>query len=371
MKDVMAIINLMEDDNFLKEISYHRPQAAVPFGGRYRLVDFILSNIVNSGIKNVGILVQHKYRSLMDHLGRGKEWDLDRKRDGLFFLPPADFTAPVTNKWDLQYFHSHLDYINNSRQKYVLIAGYHMVCNIDFNEAFLFHKTMNADITIIYKEVDPTKTDLTQCYTLETSQDGRITDFEVKPQKTQSTKIALEICLMEKSLLVDLINRGYSRGDSDLVRDGFIKNLNRLRIYGYPHQGYLANINSVQSYYQHHMDLLQPNISRELFFAKGLIYTKGKDGPPTKYTSSAKVKNSLIANGCIIEGQVENSIIFRGVKVGKGAMVKNSIIMQQCTLESDIYLEHVITDKKVVITKGKHLKGDKHYPLVIRKHAVI
>lgn len=371
MKDVMGIINLMEDDDFLKDISYHRPPAAVPFGGRYRIVDFILSNIVNSGIKNVGIIVQHKYRSLMDHLGRGKDWDLDRKRDGLFFLPPVKLPSPVTNKWDLRYFHSHLDYINYSRQRYVLMAGSNMICNINFKDAFLFHKMMNADITIIYKEVEPSEVCLSQCYTLETSQDGRITDLQVKPEQTKNTKIAMEICLMEKSLLVDLINHGYSRGDCDLVKDGFIKNINRLRIYGYPHQGYLANIDSIQSYYRHNMDLLRPDISHELFFDKGLIYTKVKDGPPTKYTDTSSVQNSLIANDCIIEGRVENSIIFRGVKVGKGAVVKDSIIMQQCTIAADTHLEYVIADKKVVITKGKQLKGDQLYPLVIRKQTVI
>ncbi len=371
MKDVMGIVNLMEHNDFLKEISFHRPTAAIPFGGRYRMIDFILSNMVNSGIRNVSLVVQQKYRALMDHLGRGKDWDLDRKRDGLFFLPPVHLSSSPTSKWDFRHFQSHLDFIDYSRQRYALLAGHNMLCNINFKEAFLFHKKMNADITIIYKEAEQLQEGLTQCYVLETSQDGRITDIEVAQGYTKGAKISMEMYIMEKALLMDLIGRCHSRGECDLVRDGFIRNLNRLRIYGFHHQGYLAKIDCVRSYYRHSLDLLNPSVSQELFFSKGLIYTKVKDGPPTKYMESSKVHNSLIANGCIIEGQVENSIIFRSVKVGKGAVVKNSVIMQRSTIEEDALLEHVIADKRVLITRGKQLKGDGQYPLVIQRRSII
>ncbi|RYD05100.1 hypothetical protein N752_11040 [Desulforamulus aquiferis] len=154
MKDVMAMVNLMEPEGILKEISHHRLVAAVPFGGRYRMIDFVLSNMVNSGIRNVGIIVQNKYRSLIDHLGRGKEWDLDRKRDGLFFLPPTQMRYPLGARFDLRHFQHHLDYINNSRQNYIIITGSNMICNLDYRDVINFHREQRADITLLYKEMD-------------------------------------------------------------------------------------------------------------------------------------------------------------------------------------------------------------------------
>ncbi|AEF93825.1 glucose-1-phosphate adenylyltransferase, GlgD subunit [Desulfotomaculum nigrificans CO-1-SRB] len=372
MKDVMGIINLMENEEFLKEVTQHRPAAAIPIGGRYRMIDFILSNMVNSGIRNIGIIVQTKYRALMDHLGNGKDWDLDRKRDGLFYLPPAYFHYPLgIYRWDIRHFHSHLDYISYSRQKYVIISGSNMICNLDFRPAFNFHRQMQADITVLYKEEDALSEDLSQFTIIETAADGRIVDMAMQPDKISSTKVSMEMYIMEKSLLVELINRCSSRGECDLIKDGIIKNLDRLKIYGYPHQGYLAQINSITSYFRHNMDLLNPAIWQQLFFKPGLIYTKVKDGAPTKYAGDSSVQNAIIANDCIIEGTVENSIIFRGVHIYRGAYVKDSIIMQKTTIAEDARVEYVIADKEVFITKGKHLKGEKDYPLVIKKKTVI
>lgn len=372
LKDVMGIVNLMENEGFLKEISYYRPVAAVPTGGRYRMIDFVLSNMVNSGIRNVGIITPQKYRSLMDHLGSGKEWDLDRKRDGLFFLPPAQIHYPMgIYRWDLRHFRSHLDYIHYSRQKYVIISGSNMICNLDYKEAFRFHQEMKADITLIYKEQNTGVEDLYQSTVIDTAEDGRILDIEMNPTNRKAGKVSMEMAIMEKSQLMDLINSCASRGDCDLVKDGLIKNLSRLKIYGFPHNGYLAHIHSIQSYFRHNMDLLKPVIWQELFFKHGLIYTKVKDGAPTKYKETAMVKNALVANECIIEGTVENSILFRGVQIHKRASVKNSIIMQKCVIEEDAVLENIISDKEVVVTRGKYLKGEKHYPLVIRKRTAI
>lgn len=367
----MGIINLMENEDFLKELSYHRPVAAVPFGGRYRMIDFVLSNMVNSGIRNVGILVQHKYRALMDHLGRGKEWDLDRKRDGLFFLPPGQYINQGIYQWDLRHFYNHIDYISYSRHKYVLVSGANVLCNINYQDAFKFHQAMNADITIIYKNMVSDIEDLNYSHFVDTAEDGRIIGIEISPTKVTSSKMSMEMFIMKKSLLVDLITSCYSRGECDLVRDGFIKNLHRLRMFGFPYQGYLATIDSVLSYYKHSMDLLKPDIWRKLFFDHGRIFTKTKDGAPTKYNEGAKVSNALVANDCIIDGVVENSVVFRGVKIGKGAQVKGSIIMQKCKIEEGATIENVIADKEVIITKGKHLRGQEHYPLVIKKKTVI
>lgn len=373
MKNIMGIINLRDDNNYLTELTHHRPLVAVPIAGRYRIIDFVLSNMVNSGISNVGILTENKGSSLAGHLGSGKDWDLDRKRDGLFLLHPDYSQYPMGNhKWDFRHFSSHLEYINYSRQKYVIIASGNVICNIDYTEAVAFHQKNHADITVLYKECsEQEKSDFDNCTTIDMKKDGRVVDMHMSPGKARGNKVAMEIYIMEKSLLIDLINTCIARGEYDMVKDGIIKNLANLKIYGYPYQGYLAKINSVQSYYKHSLDLIKPEIWKELFFNPGLIYTKIKDTAPAKYSEYTDVKNSLVANDCVIEGKVENSILFRGVKVGKGTVVKNSIIMAKCIIDENVILENVISDKETYITKEKRLKGEHNYPMVIRKKSVI
>ncbi|QJW45212.1 glucose-1-phosphate adenylyltransferase subunit GlgD [bacterium BFN5] len=372
MKRVMGIINLYENEALIQEITEHRPLAAVPFAGRYRLIDFILSSMVNSGIQNIGILVKNKSRSLMDHLRSGKEWDLARKRDGLFILPAAHTIAGAgKGNGDVENFQHNLDYIESSRQKYVLISNSHTICNMNYRKVFQFHENTGADITMVYKEQDPGSEDFTGCTLMETTEDGRVVDLAVNPAKYTSSKVSMDMYLMKKELLVDIINGCYARGGVDFLKDGLIKNLDRLKIYGYQHRGFVARINSVASYYRHNMELLKPEKWQELFVKSGLIYTKVKDEAPAKYKENAQVSNAMVANGCIIEGNVENSVLFRGVKVHKGACVKNSIIMQKCEIAANAMVENVICDKDVMITTGKWLKGDQTYPLVIEKGTVI
>lgn len=371
MHNVMGIINLNDSQELLTELTKSRPLAAVPFGGRYRLIDFILSNMVNSGIQNVGILVQDKYKALMDHLRSGKEWDLARKKDGLFILPPGQSRYLGGDcRGNIGNFYSNLDYIESSRQKYVLIAGSHIVCNLNYHKLFKFHQDMGADITVMYKE-DDCNEERTEGMTLECENDGRVMDLAINSSRATSKKLSMEMYVIEKSLLVRLVKECYARGGFDFVKDILIQNHNVLKIYGYPYKGYTARVDSVKSYYKHNMELLKPEKWEELFFKSGLVYTKVKDEGPVKYKENARVSNAMVGNGCIIEGRVENSILFRGVKVHKGAYVKDSIVMQRCEIGENAIIENVICDKSVNITKGKWLKGEKSYPLVIEKGTLI
>ncbi|HEY3425875.1 MAG TPA: glucose-1-phosphate adenylyltransferase subunit GlgD [Negativicutes bacterium] len=371
MKNVLGLINLNESEEYVTEITKHRPLAAVPFGGRYRLIDFVLSSMVNSGIQNVGILLRHKHRSLMDHLRSGKEWDLARKYEGLFILPPAPGMCFGENsRADIENFYHHLNYLANCRQKYVLITGSNMICNINYHRAFKFHQDMQADITILYKENNE-ENDCLQGTLLEVEPDGRVVDIAIHPPTMTGNKISMEMYIMERTLLMDLIAGCNARGGSDLVKDGFIKHLAKLKVYGYQHKGYLARIHSIKSYYRHNMELLKSEKWQDLFFKSGPVYTKVKDEAPVKYKEGAKVSNTMIANGCIIEGRVENSVLFRGVKVSKGAYIKDSIIMQKTIIAENAIVENVICDKDVQITSGKWLKGDKNFPLVVEKGTVI
>ena len=372
MHNVIGLINLHENEEFLKELTRHRLLAALPFAGRYRLIDFTLSNMVNSGIQNVGILVPHKYRSLMDHLRSGKEWDLARKRDGLFILPPdhAHGTAGLY-KGDMEHFYNHLDYIKRSTQQYVLITSSKMVCNMNFRAALQFHIDQEADVTIIYKPGASCSAEFPRPTSV-TCQNGRITDMEVNPgDAVAGADISMEMYIMTKSRLINIVEGCISRGECDFVKDGIIKNIGRLKICGFAHHNYVGKVNSIQSYYRHSMELLKPESWRQLFDKKNPIYTKVKDEAPANYRDDAEVRNSLIANGCIIEGRVENSIIFRGVKIHKGACIKDSIIMQKCEIGADTTLESVICDKDVTISEGRKLKGERNYLLVIEKGMVI
>jgi len=364
----MGIINLHEPEERIRELTRHRSLAAVPFGGRYRLIDFTLSNMVNAGIRNVGILLSDKYGALLDHLKNGKEWDLDRRKDGLFLLPPASHHSGGQVAGDIPNFLHNLDYILKSRQEYVIISGSNMICNMDYRDVLDYHLAKKADITVVYSET----AGLAKCppYTnVVTDGDNRVTDMAVNPRTPNGDKASLNMYIMAKELLVDIIDHCASRGREDFLRDGIIAQLDSLAVYGYPYRGYVGEINSLQNYYKHSMELLNPAVWQELFFRSGLIHTKVKHEAPVRYLEGAVVKNSIIANGCVIEGTVENSILFRGVHVQKGAVVRDSIVMQKSQIGPNVLLQYAILDKDVQVSEGKHLIGDSNYPIVIHKRA--
>lgn len=371
MKNVMGIINVSRRDELLRDLTSLRCIASVPFGGRYRLIDFVLSSMVNSGIFNVGVFTLNKYRSLMDHLGFGKEWDLNRKRDGLFILPPPIHYPFGYYRGDLQNFYSHIDYFHRSKQEYVLIAGSNIVCNINFHEAFRFHKETETDITVFYKEIErEEEEDFAQCRRIEVGEDERVQDMEDKPGRLNSNKVLIEMFIMKKSLFIEILEESNKMEYSNLIKDGLIRNINGLNIFGFHHTGYLGIINSVTNYFKSSMNLLKREVWQQLFFRPGLIYTKVKDEPPTKYMEQARVTNSLISNGCLIDGRVENSILSRGVKVHRGACIKNSIVMQRNEIGANAIIENTILDKEAFVSEGKELIGKTNQPLLIGKKCV-
>jgi len=369
MKRIMGVINLINEPDRLEELTFGRCLASVPFGGRYRLVDFPLSNMVNSGIEDVAVFTHHKYRSLMDHLGSGKEWDLDRKRGGLFVLPSVLDIPSGVSKGDLFQFFSHRDYFYRGRQEYVLVSRSHIVCNIDYRRVLERHEETGADITCVYYESDDDDDAIYR--KLEVGPDGRVTAMQDRTGRLDSRNVSMEMYLMSKELLLDIVETCLAQGDDHLVRDGIMKNLHRLKFYGYKHEGYTGIVNTIQSYYRHSMKLLDPEVLRELFFRGAPIYTKVKDEPPTKYKETAVVHNALIANGCVVEGRVENSILSRGVKVHPGATVRNCILMQNCEIGENVVLENAILDKDVYIDRERVLSGAPTAPFIAAKKKVI
>lgn len=372
MKDIMGIINLSEQEENIKEITGHRPIAAIPIAGRYRVIDFTLSNMVNGGITNVGIFTQGKARAIMDHVGTGGYWDLDRKRGGLSILNPVINTQDVVQRrGDIESFKNHLDFLYMSREKYVLISRSYMLSNVDFEPAFEFHKKSGADITILYKHMENSVRRFINCDTVNLDENNNVLGIGKNLGKRKYYDISMEMYMMKKELLIDIIEEGVHRGDGDYLKQCLFNRIQELNVNAYLYEGYLSCINSIDNYYLTNMELLNPEKSRELFNKNGIIYTKIKDEPSTLYSDTAHVTNSLISNGCIIEGTVENCVVGRGVKIKKGAIVRNSIIMQNADIDETANLNYAILDKNVVISKKKMLFGHEGNPFVIRKNATI
>jgi glucose-1-phosphate adenylyltransferase len=368
VKNVMGIVSLQGSNKEIQELAMHRPLGLIPFGGRYRLIDFTLSSMVNSGIGHVGIMLPDKARSILDHLRSGKDWDLARRHDGLFYLPSVK-TENSAREGDLKNFYYNIDFVKYSNQEYVLLASGNIVYNIDFSNVLRFHQNTGADITAVYNV--ETSEQQGESIVMETAENGLVKDIAQKEIVYEDTKVSMGIYLMSKKLFVGIVRCAYEHGGSDFLLDAIIRQAGNYSIYGYEHRGYVARITSTASYYKANMEMLRPEIWQGLFMGGAPIYTKTKDEVPVQYKDTALVTNSLVANGCIVRGEVENSILFRGVRIGRGAKIRNCIIMQKCDLQDNSLVENVICDKNVIITKDKWLKGAPNYPFIVSKNIVI
>lgn len=373
-QEAFGLIFTGEHNPYMRDLVLSRAVAAVPFGGRYRCIDFTLSNLVNTGIRNVGLIVQKNYHSLMDHLGTGKEWDLNRKRDGLFLLPPFS-TKDNTGVYrgDIDAFHSIMQYVRRSSQKTLILCGSHTVFNTAFDAILKQHKETGADITIMYNE-DPRffPEEQNRDLRLLLDEDGMtVNGLEWNPRTPGSDYRSCEINVIDKDLFEDLVEEAYSRGMVDFVREVMLPRAKDLKVMGWRYDGYVARIDSINTYFMHNMELLNATTAKDLYNMRHPIYTKVKDEIASQYGEHANVKNVLMADGCLIDGAVENSIVFRGVTVERGAVVKNSILMQGVAVRSGAVLDHVILDKNVTVNAGRQLTGYEGIPLVFRKNLTI
>ncbi|NGZ76739.1 glucose-1-phosphate adenylyltransferase subunit GlgD [Saccharibacillus alkalitolerans] len=365
---LMGVINLDHELDQLNELTYFRAGAAVPFAGRYRLIDFALSNMMSAGVQDIALFVRRKYRSLLDHLGEGRPWDLDRKRGGLFVLPP-DWNDPTDiSAGDLQHMHNNRDFFDRSTGEYVVHSGSQHLSKVDFCDLATYHKKSGADVTVVYKHIDLPEAEHDPCFRVEVGEDGFVTGIH---NEKGHHNVYIDLFIMEKSLFMQQMEYCIAHGDSYFFRDAILKNPNGLKIAAYEYKGYHAVINSVESYYKNSLELLDQEKYNQLFSKDMPVHTKIKYEAPTKYLEGADVRNSLVANGCRIAGEVEGSILFRGVKVEKGAKVINSIIMQKCVIEAGAIVENVILDKDVQLTENRTLVGDSRRPFVIAKRSTI
>jgi glucose-1-phosphate adenylyltransferase len=367
LSNYMGILNLNESETNIISLTKNRPLAAIPIAARYRIIDFALSNMVNSGLRNIGIFTQSKSRSLVDHLGSGKPWDLDRRLNGLFVF---NFGIANISLNDAEMLWNNMEYIYRSKEKNVILAPSYMIGNIDYIDAVKYHEEQKQDITILYKGIDNGTKSFLNCDVLNIDENNSVLSVGKNIGAYDSLNISMEMFIMKKDLLISLIHKCIQTGSYSTIKDAIYKNLKNLKVTAYRFKGYLQCVNSISAYYKTNMDMLNLKTTKELFFSNGPIYTKIKDEPPTKYSDESKVKNSIIADGCIIEGVIENSVISRGVTVRKGAEIRNSIILQNCEIKENSKLLNIIMDKNVIIEKGKQLNGDEEFPLVIEKRAL-
>ena len=374
MRQVLGIIYTAKDDFSLRELTTQRAVAALPVAGRYRMIDFLLASMVNSGMRKVGVITQRNYQSLMDHLGSGQEWDLHtRNNGGLFILPPFT-TRENDGEYDgvLGAIHSNVDFLRRSTQEYVILCGAHTAFNTTFNEMYTEHIKSGADITMMYtrdtSKLEKSGSNSQEHVYCDVAEDGTISNMEVNPNVPTANCFAMDCIIIKRTLLMHLVDMAHAHGQANLFGDLIRPSLDNgmLKIRGYEFKGYQRRVETVKGFYKLNMDMLDTNIRKEML-ASNPVYTKVRDEVPAKYANTAEVKNSLIADGCVIEGTVENSILFRGVRVDKGAVIRNAIIMQDSVIEEGVQIENVIFDKDVTIRKYGKLTGHEQYPVVIGK----
>lgn len=364
---VGVIFSSMNEEN-VPELTKLRSMGSIPYGGRYRMVDFTLSNMVNSGITTVGMITKSNYQSLMDHLGSGKSWDLARKEGGLILLPPFSDETENMYKSRLDALKGATAFLKKAKEDFVVLADSDAVYKLDYSKVIEAHIKNNADITMVYHEHEVVKSHYYM--TFETKKDGRISEIEINPAGGGVKKNYINVMVARTSFLLNLIQNAIHHGYTSFGRDILGPGVKTYNLYGYKLEGYYANIASLPAYFNANLDLLNKSIRNEIFGDRD-VYTKVNDSAPAKFTDTAVVKNSLISDGCLIEGTVENCVLYRGVKIGKGTVVKNCIIMTDNIVGENCNLSYVISDKNSVIRDNRTLAGCEIQPYFINKGSLI
>ncbi len=362
-------------DNSIPELTRMRTTASIPFGGRYRLIDFMLSNMVNSEITKIGIVTHNNYQSLLDHIETGKDWDLARRSGGIKILPPYITSFDSTsmgrvNTSRLESIIGAANFISRCDEDYVVMSDCDVICNIDLQDVLKAHIKSDAEITFVTKTMDLTGyTSSEKLSVIDTDEEGRVRDFTERKTFDGMTHVYANIMVMKRTYLMGIIETSLAHGYTSFLHDIILKNIENSDYRVYEYNGWYSHIGSMEEYFACSMKLLTSEAREGLFGIKNHpILTKVRNSAPTRYCEGAKVVNSVVADGCVIEGTVENSIIFRGVKVSRGAVVKNSILFQDTYVCPDASLNCVITDKNVMIKDGRNLSGHESMPFYIGKN---
>ena len=374
--ETLGIIFPNSYDSMVSDLAAERLMGSIPFASRYRLVDFVLSNMVNSGIDSVSLITKRNYHSLMDHLGSGREWDLTRKNGGLNIIPPYSEKSVQVYSGKVEALASVIPYLKRQKAKYVVLADAHAAMNFDYKDFVAKHIASGATVSVAYADIPIPeglmKDDIASenlYYTLELDGD-KVTGMKINNKKEGEQHFCMNIYCVEREHLINSISVGYAKGYRYLERDLIIPDLEKIDVRAYKYEGYLSYITSMKSYFDENMKLLDED-NVEKLFDPSPIYTKIRDDNPTRYISGSKAKNIMAADGCIIEGEVENSILFRGVHIGKGAKVSNCVLMQDTVIGDGAVINHIITDKNVVISEGTCMTGTDSFPVYVTKGQIV
>ena len=367
--NTVGIIFSNMHDNRLRELTDVRTMGSVPYGGRYRAIDFPLSNLVNSGVNKVGIITKSNYQSLMDHLGSGKAWDLSRKHEGLFILPPFGLGNSVYQT-RIEALAGIINFLQQCKEQYVILSDCHIIYTMDFRPVINEHIAKKADITVVYKN-GLMPEDLPEKVRVEVGRSRKLTEVIDGGDIDGKCNWSMGVYVINKDFLIRVVSNAVARNRLSFVRDVLQSGINEYRIYGYKYEGFAGVLGSLKGYFKQNLALMDPAVRADLFPADRPLYTKERDEMPTRYGLGSRVVNSLIADGCLIEGDVENCVIFRGVHIGRGARLRNCIIMQDSVVGDNTNLSFVIGDKDVTYTAGRSLLGAESYPAYIAKGNIV
>lgn len=363
----LGIILAGGNNSKMRELSSKRAIAAMPIAGSYRSIDFALSNMANSHIQKVAVLTQYNARSLNEHLSSSKWWDFGRKQGGMYVFTP---TVTANNSWwyrgTADAIYQNLSWLKNSHEPYVVIASGDGIYKMDYNKVLEYHIQKRADVTVVCtanREADTTRFGV-----LRMNEDSRIVDFEEKPMVSDSNLISVGVYVIRRRQLIELIEKCVQEDRYDFVKDILIRYKNLKRIYGYKIDSYWSNIATVESYFQTNMDFLNREVRDYFFGGYPGIYSKADDLPPAKYNPTASVKNSLISSGCIVNGLVEHSVIFKDVYMGNNSVIKNSIVLNNVYIGDNSHIENCIVESRDTIQANSYYNGEGGIRIVIEKN---
>ena len=374
MNDMFAIVYARHGNLLLGDLISHRCVSALPLAGRFRTIDVLLSNISQSGIRDVGVIMQRNFQSLVEHIGSGDAWDLNNKRGGVALLTPYDqglATGLYRGFGDALFAKRY--YINRQKEKYCVLLASDMVYRQDYEAMLEYHKEMGADITMLFsRDLHLEQGDPTHLANLHISDEGWVLGADFEPVGPRGGCFNLGACIMDKDLLLRLVEDAGAEGKYNFVPDIVMPALEkRYKIAGYEHTGYSAPLTTVKSYFDMSRDLLDPQIRSELFEENGSVYTRIMDAPPVRYNAGCQVENSVFGNGCVISGRVVGSVIFRGVTIEAGADVENCIIMEDSHIAAGTHLRNAIIDKDVEVCADARLVGTPTQVAVVRKGSIV
>ena len=373
MNDTFAIVYAGHGNPFLDDLIAHRCVSAIPLAGRYRTIDVLLSNLSQSGVRDVGVIMQRNFQSLVEHIGGGSAWDLYSKRGGVALLTPFDqgmATGLYHGFGDALFAKRY--YLNRQREKYCLLLASDTIYREDYNRLLDCHLEKGADITVLYsRDLRLGLGDTAQMANFRIGEDGWVEGLEYGRQGEDAGCYNLGACIMDKELLVRLVEDACASGRYDFVTDILEPATRSYKVAALEHTGYAARLTTVKTYFDVTHDLLDSEVRKELFYEQGPVYTRVADAPPVRYARGCEVENSVFGNGCDVRGRVVNSVVFRGVKIAAGADVENCVVMQDSVIGENAHLRNVIVDKNVIVGAGARLVGTLDTPRVIRKGTIV